>query len=91
MEDGQVPGRRQLSTQQAALMVAFWALQNGTEHAIATARASGMPDAILVYALHLAEEEADYVKAEARRMLHDGGAPVPAWLTPGSDDQSAAR
>ena len=91
VEDERVPGSRQLSTQQAALMVAFWALQNGTEHAIAMARASGMPDAVLVYALHLAEEEADYVKAEARRMLHDGGALVPAWLTPGSDGQSAAR
>ena len=67
-------------------MVACWALQHGAEHAIDTARACGMPDAVLVYALHLAEEEADYVKGEARQMLHDGGAPIPAWLMRGSAD-----
>ena len=65
-------------------MVAFWALQNGAEHAIEAARAGGMPDPVIVYALHLAEQEADYVKAEARRILLEGGAPVPAWL--GQDD-----
>jgi hypothetical protein len=80
LEDGQVLGPGQFTTQQAAVMVAFWALQNGTEHAIETARRSGMADAVLVYALHLAEEEAGYVKAEARRILLEGGAPVPAWL-----------
>lgn len=87
---GRVLGCGQPTTQQAALMVAFWALQHGAEHAIERARASGMPDAVLVYALHLAEEETDYVKAEVRQMLLDGGAPVPAGLEPG-DDQSAAR
>jgi hypothetical protein len=89
--DGEATGDGQLSTQQAALMVSFWALQHGTEHAIAAARASGMPDPVLVYALHLAEHEADYVRAEARRILADAGAPVPAWLRPGGDGQSAAR
>jgi hypothetical protein len=80
LEADQVLGPGQLTTQQAAVMVAFWALQNGTEHAIETARRSGMADAVLVYALHLAEEEAGYVKAEVRRILLEGGAPVPAWL-----------
>jgi hypothetical protein len=80
---GQVLGPGQLTTQQAALMVAFWALHRGAEHAIEAARGGGMPDAVIVYALHLAEEETEYVKAEARRILLEGGAPVPAW--PGQD------
>jgi hypothetical protein len=96
LDAGRVPGAGQLTTQQAAVMVAFWALQNGAEHAIAAARASGMPDAVIVYALHLAEQETSYVKAEVRQILTDSEAPVPAWLSqdagrPPAGDQSAAR
>jgi hypothetical protein len=94
---GQVPGPGEFTGQDAALMVAFWALRNGAEHAIEAARAARMPDPVIVYALHLAENEPDYVKAEVRQILADAGAPVPAWPSqdtaggPPAGDRSAAR
>jgi hypothetical protein len=81
---GQVLGPGEFTGQQAALMVAFWVLKNGAENAIEAARACGMPDPVIVYALHLAENEPDYVKAETRQVLADAGVPVPAWLGPGT-------
>ena len=90
LEPGRVLGPGQLTTQQAAVMVAFWALSNGTEHAVEAARAGGMPDPVIVYALHLAENETGYVKAEVRRILLEGGAPVPAWLD-GDGEPPAGR
>jgi hypothetical protein len=72
------------------LMVASWALQNGAGYAAGVARTMGMPDEAAARALRLAADDPDYVKAHTRRILLQGGAPVPAWLgddTPVSDAQ----
>ena len=92
----QVPGPAQLTREQAAVTVASWALHRGAEHAITAARAAGIPDPVIVYALHLAENETDYVKAETRQILTTAGAPAPAWpgqgtsAGPPAGDRSAA-
>jgi hypothetical protein len=86
----QVHDRGEIGIEQVVTMTAFWALQNGAGHATRTARSMGMPDADLARALRLAEEDPGYVRAEFRRILLEGGAPVPAWLSediPVSDAQ----
>jgi hypothetical protein len=90
VDAGQVHGPGEISTEQVVMMTALWALQNGAGYATGVARSMGMADADLARALRLAEQDPEYVKAEARRALLEGGAPVPAWLgedTPASDAQ----
>jgi hypothetical protein len=84
----QVHGPGEISAEQVVMMTAFWALQNGAEHATRTARAMGMPDEDLERALRLAADDPEYVKAGARRILTEAGAPVPAWV---GEDASAGN
>jgi hypothetical protein len=86
----QVRGPGEFSIEQVVIMTAFWALKDGAGPATRTARVMGMPDADLARALRLAEQDPGHVKAEARRILLQGGAPAPDWLgedTPVSDAQ----
>jgi hypothetical protein len=79
-EGDQGRGLGDISVDQVVMMTAFWALQNGAEYTTRTARAMGMPAEGLARALRLAAEDPGHVKAEARRILLQGGAPIPAWL-----------